>query len=530
MRGVLRLLLFALFAVASDGLKFLVFNPRIGRSHTMQMGKLADQLAAAGHDVVNFQPLVYPLATTGVSHKSVRTIEFKAKNVTILQTSAMTTGVWLDDMFKFQGIGTAIRALGNNYLDYCLEAISDNELMESFKKEKFDLIISEFFSACGAVLGEKLGISKSILVSGMPLQLDLTGLYGIPSTPSFVPDSIHTHGVNGFFERINSLIGFVKTSIFTENLVNLQAEALEKVETKRTFNEILASASYVWVNTDEFVDFPRPISHKYVNIGGLGMKESLKKAGKLPEEIENIYKRAKKGVVFMSFGSVAQSKFMPDANKKAILEAFSQLPEVEFIWKYENLTEELPGPIPSNVYLSNWLPQRDILLHPKTLAFITHGGMNSITEATWSGVPMICIPLFGDQARNGAMIKRKKVAEVLSKFDLNKKDVIIETVRKFINDKHYKEQAVKLAEIIRNKPISPEERVVQTAEFAAKYDVEEHLDMDGRKLSTIQFYNLDIIFAIISTAILVVVIGFFALRRAYITLSGILGFSKQKRE
>lgn len=38
--------------------------------------------------------------------------------------------------------------------------------------------------------------------------------------------------------------------------------------------------------------------------------------------------------------------------------------------------------------------------HSKTRAFITHAGINGITEAIYHGVPVVGIPLFGEQADN----------------------------------------------------------------------------------------------------------------------------------
>ena len=58
------------------------------------------------------------------------------------------------------------------------------------------------------------------------------------------------------------------------------------------------------------------------------------------------------------------------------------------------------------------------LEHPKLLAFITHGGINSIMEGSFSGVPMICIPLFGDQRRNSVLLKYRKTGFLLEKMEI----------------------------------------------------------------------------------------------------------------
>lgn len=54
--------------------------------------------------------------------------------------------------------------------------------------------------------------------------------------------------------------------------------------------------------------------------------------------------------------------------------------------------------------------------HPNVKAFITHGGMLSITEAVYYGVPFIGIPAFGDQQYNVANAVHKKFA---IEYDIN---------------------------------------------------------------------------------------------------------------
>lgn len=51
--------------------------------------------------------------------------------------------------------------------------------------------------------------------------------------------------------------------------------------------------------------------------------------------------------------------------------------------------------------------------HPKTKAFVTHGGTNGLYEAVFHGVPLVGVPLFGDQPDNLARMSRLGTAIVL---------------------------------------------------------------------------------------------------------------------
>lgn len=57
--------------------------------------------------------------------------------------------------------------------------------------------------------------------------------------------------------------------------------------------------------------------------------------------------------------------------------------------------------------------------------------------------------------------------------------------------------------MISEKPMGPDERIVRYAEFAAKYDVHEALDMKGRHLSFFEFYNLDVLLTMLGGLLLI---------------------------
>ena len=53
--------------------------------------------------------------------------------------------------------------------------------------------------------------------------------------------------------------------------------------------------------------------------------------------------------------------------------------------------------LPDNVMFVNWLPQNELLAHQNTILFISHCGNFGRSEALFHGVPILAIPIFGDQ-------------------------------------------------------------------------------------------------------------------------------------
>ena len=81
---------------------------------------------------------------------------------------------------------------------------------------------------------------------------------------------------------------------------------------------------------------------------------------------------------------------------------------------FSNFTGTSKITLSDNVKLMSWLPQNDILGHPKTRLFIGHAGTGGILESSYHGVPMICSPFYADQFDNAQMAKRAGFAETVN--------------------------------------------------------------------------------------------------------------------
>lgn len=69
------------------------------------------------------------------------------------------------------------------------------------------------------------------------------------------------------------------------------------------------------------------------------------------------------------------------------------------------------GTIPNNFHIYTFVPQLEILKEADI--FITHGGLNSVTEALYYGVPMVVIPFMTDQPVNAKQVENLKLGKMV---------------------------------------------------------------------------------------------------------------------
>lgn len=84
------------------------------------------------------------------------------------------------------------------------------------------------------------------------------------------------------------------------------------------------------------------------------------------------------GAILFSLGTNVRSSLMDIEKQTILLNAFKQFPEYHFLWKFEEQTIDLQ--LPKNVIVRPWLPQSDILAHPKVRALFTHSGNSGKVE------------------------------------------------------------------------------------------------------------------------------------------------------
>jgi len=527
---MLNILVLLLFVVSSHGYKILIFNPKFGISHVTFSGKIADTLAAAGHDVVVYQPVLNEnISFTGSKDASIRYYT-KPRNFSLLSDFSMA-GVqgllWQENSFsKFRNQQKLMYEIK---FGFCQDTLNDKGNLDALRNEKFDLGITEIFESCGFGVFELIGIKKYIATHGGAYGSPHMSLLGIPAPYSYTPGSMGSMTDQmSFFERVKNffIIAFEETFMLSFFTAAPEAAIREKIP-NYSLVEAIKDSAFLYINSDENIDFTLPSTHKIVHIGGMGKVQSKK----LDQKYIDIFNNASRGVILFSFGSVIRSADMPHEYKQAFLDAFAEFPDINFLWKYEEDDHEIAKGY-NNVFTEKWLPQPDILDHSRLLAFISHGGMNSVTEASTKGVPMIACPIFADQGHNAMIIVRRKTGIVVEKSSFTKEG-IVKAINEIISKEEYKNNAQLLSKMVKAKPMSADERIVKYAEFAAQFGDTDVLQTQGRYMNFIQLHSLDVIAFILLIAAVAILIIVWTTPRIYRLVRAIfryLSTSKAKHD
>ena len=107
-------------------------------------------------------------------------------------------------------------------------------------------------------------------------------------------------------------------------------------------------------------------------------------------------------LVYVSYGSVAPTLSGFPAQFDATVAALGRL-DARVLFTVGNDVElDALGPVPVNVHVERWIPQHAVM--PHAAAMVGHGGAGSTRMALAAGVPLVVVPSFADQPRNGERV------------------------------------------------------------------------------------------------------------------------------
>ncbi len=180
--------------------------------------------------------------------------------------------------------------------------------------------------------------------------------------------------------------------------------------------DIEKNVSLCIVNSHPIINYQYPKNAAVIEAPALQVADSKP----LPADLEEFVNGSgDSGIILLSFGSVLRGDQLPEATRDVLIRTFARLPH-RIIWKWES--GGMPN-LPPNVLLTSWFPQVDLLAHPKTKLFISHCGISSIQETVRYGVPLVALPVFGDQQHHARKAAKDGYAVLLNWMTMTEDDL-----------------------------------------------------------------------------------------------------------
>ncbi|KAL7029777.1 hypothetical protein ACKWTF_006359 [Chironomus riparius] len=380
---------------------------------------------------------------------------------------------------------------------------------------KFDLVIHDF--VCGPCLLGLLPKFKYPPLIGIsafnnpPYTVDIVGgdKLGLTVKPFYL---LHYDVNMNFIQRLhNGVINFLDSfyrKYFATPAIDKQMKEIYGPTTPYA-EDLDKKAILMLVNSHPAVDYPEPLPQNIIQVGGLQIKEPKP----VSDDISEFIKKGKKGAVLMALGTNMRSDEIGSKAITSILEAFRQIPDYNFLWKFE--TAEMLKDMPKNVMIKDWLPQNDILALPNIKLFITHGGLLSTHESVWHGVPMVAIPFIADQHRNVFKSVSSGIAVKVDFHSINT-EKLKKAIVEVLHTPKYRRTAQQKSKVFKDQPEKPLDRAIWWCEYILRHPKATHLKPAEFNLGLLGSHFWDIQAIIV----LVLVILACVIKRIYRRLCG----------
>ncbi|XP_010363862.2 UDP-glucuronosyltransferase 2B18 [Rhinopithecus roxellana] len=475
-------------------------------SHWMNMKTILEELVQRGHEVTVLAPSAYilfdPNNSSALKIEVFPTSLTKTEYENIVMQQIKRWSELPKDTFwlYFSQIQEIMWKFGDIIRNFCKDVVSNKKLMKKLQESRFDVVFADAIFPCSELLAELFNtplVYSLRFTPGYSFEKQCGGLLFPPSYVPVVMSELSDQMT--FMERVKNMIYMLYFDFCFQIFAMKKWDQFysEVLGRPTTLSETMGKADIWLIRNSWNFQFPHPLLPNVDFVGGLHCKP----AKPLPKEMEEfVQSSGEHGVVVFSLGSMVTKMKAERAN--VIASALAQIPQ-KVLWRFDG---NKPDTLGLNTRLYKWIPQNDLLGHPKTRAFITHGGANGIYEAIYHGVPMVGIPLFADQPDNIAHMKARGAAVRLD-FDTMSSTDLVNALKTVINDPLYKENVMKLSRIQHDQPVKPLDRAVFWIEFVMRHKGAKHLRVAAHDLTWFQYHSLDVIgflLACVATVIFII--------------------------
>uniref|UniRef100_A0A3Q4AJH3 Uncharacterized protein n=1 Tax=Mola mola TaxID=94237 RepID=A0A3Q4AJH3_MOLML len=389
-----------------------------------------------------------------------------------------------------------------------IKMFENKTLMQSIRDTRFDVVLIDPGLPVGVLVAHELKLPTVFNVRWITSG---EGHFVVAPCPtSYVPASRNAMSDKmNFGQRVKNMLYYLLNTCIDKFIVCPHYDRLvdRYFGPDVNFYHLLQGAD-IWLMRMDFVfEFPRPTMPNIAYIGGFQCKPSEPLSSELEEFVQS---SGEHGFILMSLGTLVQG--LPLEITSEIAAAFAQIPQ-KVIWRHAG---ERPNNLGNNTLLVKWMPQNDLLGHPKIKAFVAHGGTNGIYESIYHGVPIIGIPLLFDQFENILRLEVRGAAKVVQATELTRHN-FLEAIEAVLHNPSYRNNMKRLSALHRDKPVPPLEMALYWIEFVMRHKGASHLRTESYRMQWYCYYSVDVICFLIAvlmtlTAIVVGSIKFLCFR------------------
>ena len=491
-------LLYCVFAVMVDVLcasKILIWpSDMFSNSRIDKLCKLGEMLNANGHQVT----LLYV-------DKFIPRQPYKVyKTVTYRQPEHMNFDLNNNRLTSVSGAGMTFNALKVFQFHYpyqvnqCNNLLADKNLMHGLKKENFDILVMDMYNyMCGSLIIDFFDV-PTVLYSNHGFGVEPWLFF--PANIAYVPNVFSKSGRASMLGRFLDAVDYIYT--FHVYLPLVWQPTMHKLRTEFGYNMSIplfkayhSRISIFLLNTDFSLEYPRPVLPHLVFIGGVFNQNPKPLQPKLDEFVSG---SGEYGFIVISFGTLMNNYGMEKAAMFA--RVFGRLPQ-RVVWRYD---AERP-PLASNTLISTWIPQNDLLGHPKARLFITHCGHSSTLEAIYHGIPVVGMPFLFDQYHNAEKLSQRNGMGITLDFDSLTERDLQAAILSILSEPKFARNAKLASKLFRDPRTSPLDTMLYWFDYVIRYQGAKHLTQQYQPIDTMplyQYFFLDVI--VIAVAIIFV--------------------------
>uniref|UniRef100_A0A3B3IIU8 Uncharacterized protein n=1 Tax=Oryzias latipes TaxID=8090 RepID=A0A3B3IIU8_ORYLA len=363
--------------------------------------------------------------------------------------------------------------------------LEDKELMGDLRKKKYDLVLTDPVWGAGIILAHALELPLVYNVRWVTsgeghLTITPSPLSYIPMTCSRLTDKMT------FIQRVKNLLFYALWEIQDMLFICPQYQTVcnQFFGPNVKYNHLLQGADLWLMRVDFVFEFPRPTMPNVVYIGGFHCKPSKP----LPEHLEKfVQSSGEHGVIIMSLGTFINE--LPEDMANEIAAAFAKLPQ-KVIWSYRG---SRPSTLGNNTLVVDWIPQNDLLGHPKIKLFVAHGGTNGVQEAIYHGVPVVGLPIFHDQYENLLRLQARGAAKIITPATVDKDDNFLKAIQEVLTEPSYRMNMQRLSRLHRDQPVKPMDKALFWIEFVMRHKGAAHLVTESNKMPWYSYYSVDVV-------------------------------------